>query len=135
VEDNSMKLVQSALRGLSLRQQAISNNLANIDTPGYRGTDVSFEGELKRAIGSEGTMALARTSQGHLVAARSAGTHEMTPQVVDLPGAQLRNDGNTVDVDREMSRLAETALTYNALVEAMNLKLSLLRSVITEGRR
>jgi flagellar basal-body rod protein FlgB len=59
----------------------------------------------------------------------------VVPQEVDLPGSQLRNDGNNVDVDREMSRLAETSLTYNALVQAMNMKLSGLRSAIFEGRR
>lgn len=133
--DISMKVVQAALRGLSLRQQAISNNLANIDTPGFRGSDVSFEGELKRALGSDGTMALARTNDGHIAINRSTGASDLTPQLVELPASQLRNDGNNVDVDTEMARLSETALTYNALVEGMNMKLSLLRSVISEGRR
>jgi flagellar basal-body rod protein FlgB len=135
MSDPSMTLISAALRGLSLRQQAISNNLANIDTPGFKGSDVSFENELKRAIGSDGSMTLARTHEGHIGVGRSVGESDITPQLVELPASQLRNDGNNVDVDTQMSRLAETSLTYNALVEGMNLKLSLLRSVITEGRR
>ena len=140
MDDPVMSVVQTALRGLSMRQQAISNNIANVDTPGFKGTDVAFETELKRAMGGGGvgggmSLALATTDGGHMAGRLGAATQTVVPQEVELPGSQLRNDGNNVDVDREMSRLAETSISYNALVEAMNLKLALLRSAITEGRR
>ena len=138
--DPVMSAVQTALRGLSMRQQAISNNIANVDTPGFKGTDVAFETELKRAMsgavtGKGNGLAMATTDAGHLSGRSGAASFAVTPQEVAAPGSQLRNDGNNVDVDREMARLAETSLSYNALVEAMNLKLSMLRSAITEGRR
>ncbi len=140
MSDPVMSAVQTALRGLSMRQQAISNNIANVDTPGFKGTDIAFETELKRAMGGAVSgkgngLAMATTDAAHLSGRAGADSAPVAPYEVALPGSQLRNDGNNVDVDREMSRLAETSLAYNALVEAMNLKLSMLRSAITEGRR
>ena len=140
MDDPVMNAVQTALRGLSMRQQAIGNNIANVDTPGFKGTDVAFEAELKRAMGGSGPgggigLALATTDSGHMAGRLGGITQAVAPQEVELPGSQLRNDGNNVDVDREMARLAETSITYNALVQAMNMKLAGLRSAIYEGRR
>jgi flagellar basal-body rod protein FlgB len=138
MDDPIIYVVQTALRGLSMRQQSIGNNLANVDTPGFKGTDVAFETELKRAMGSgsgSASLTLATTNGRHLAGSLGAASQEVSLQEVELPGSQLRNDGNNVDVDREMARLAETSLTYNALVQAMNMKLSGLRSAIFEGRR
>jgi len=131
------KAIQIALRGLSLRQQVISHNIANVDTPGFKASDVSFETQLKRALSdaNAGELPLQTTHAAHLTARRAVTESQVRPQIVRLQGTRLRSDGNNVDIDREMARLAETTLEYNTLIEALNLRLSLLKQVINEGRK
>ncbi|HHY98102.1 MAG TPA: flagellar basal body rod protein FlgB [Firmicutes bacterium] len=108
-----------ALDALSLRHQAISNNIANVNTPGYKAMEVSFEAELERAL----------KEQGDPVAISDA---EIT---VTRENTVYRADGNSVDVDREMARLAENTERYNAIAQLVSTRLRMLRSVVNEGRR
>lgn len=121
-------LIKRALDGLSFRQQVISNNIANVDTPGFKAGRVSFEASLSRAL--KGGTALATTDPRHLQQPDYQPT--LSVQVLNTTG---RTDGNNVDVDLEMSELAETSLRYNALVEVMGKRLAMLRTVINEGRK
>jgi len=133
--DRTGQILQVALDGLSLRQQAIGNNLANVDTPGYTATEVSFESRLQQAlaIGEQPRLRLASTNPRHLSVQPRLSTHLASVQYTsDSP---VRNDGNNVDVDREMARLAETQISYQALTGLASSRLSLLRSIISEGRR
>lgn len=135
LNDPTGRVLQAALNGLSLRQQVIAENLANVDTPGYVATEVSFEDRLRRALAPEegGRLQLVSTDARHLggpgpIATQLASVHH----TVDSP---VRNDGNNVDVDREMARLAETQISYQAMTQLASNRLALLRSIITEGRR
>jgi flagellar basal-body rod protein FlgB len=117
-------LVKGALDGLAARHRAYAQNMANVETPGYRPTDVSFEAEL-RQLREELT-------------ANPAAVHRARvpiPQpVVDDQGAD-RLDGNGVHPDRQVVLLAENTLTYEAVTQAARLRGEMLRSAILEGRR
>jgi flagellar basal-body rod protein FlgB len=121
-----------ALDGLSLRQQTISNNLANADTPGFKAQQVQFEDALQQAIqrGQGGDLPLATTEPGHI---DDLAEIQDRPRTTTLGGA-YRADGNTVDVEREMSDLAETQISYSAATRLMNTKLAFLRSIVSDGR-
>src|SRR5207302_10853020 len=82
--------LRAAMSGLAARQRAIANNVANVDTPGFKASEVRFEDALKAAI-SRGSGAT--VSQTSLNAAASRGT------LVDA--TTTRADGNNVDIDRE----------------------------------
>ncbi|MCC6386358.1 MAG: flagellar basal body rod protein FlgB [Dehalococcoidia bacterium] len=125
--DSTIQTARSWLTGLSRRQQAISDNIANIDTPGYVAKEVPFEQQLQRAIG-QGNSRLATTNARHIAASGSSrnqiglqAAQEMTTQ---------RRDGNSVDIDQEMVSLAETQMRYQAAASALNTKIATLRNVI-----
>lgn len=113
--------IRAALSGLSVRQRTIANNVANVDTPNFKASEVRFEDALRSAIGRAG----APPSQASLRTAVSRST------LINTTG---RADGNNVDIDREMMMLGETNLTYSALAQALSSRLSILRNVISGGR-
>src|SRR5689334_16815563 len=87
----------AAMRGATARQQALSDNLANVDTPGYVRKDVDFHGALQAALAAGTTPSAAASSLDGM-------SFAATP---DSSGA-MRVDGNTIDVDKESSELAQT---------------------------
>jgi flagellar basal-body rod protein FlgB len=113
--------LRAAMSGLAARQRAIANNVANVDTPGFKATEVRFEDALKTAInrgkgtpGADQASLNADVTRASLVYATSA-----------------RADGNNVDIDREMEMLSEANLNYSALTQAMQTRIGILRNVIT----
>jgi flagellar basal-body rod protein FlgB len=115
------------LHGLSARQEAISNNIANIDTPGYVRQEAPFEAELRRAVG-RGSAGLATTNPAHI----PAGTrldNQLSSQAAQLLTSQ-RMDGNDVSIDQEMVTLAETQLRFQAASSALSKKLQTIRDVL-----
>jgi len=134
--DTISVLLQQALRGLSLRQQVISNNLANISTPGFKASEVIFESELRRALEAkqEDRVALRTTHPAHFSASPSSAL-EVRPIIRERSETTLRADGNNVDLEREMTMLVETAIRYQASAQVLSRKLALLRTIITEGRK
>lgn len=113
------------------RQKAISANIANVDTPGYKSIEVSFAEHLKNAIKHPGQAIQLRTSnRRHIQLPRSPG---MTQITVTNSDTQLRNDGNNVDIDREIARLNSNEIYYDAVSRCLNDEFQLLRSVI-QGR-
>ncbi|OPZ60275.1 MAG: Flagellar basal body rod protein FlgB [Deltaproteobacteria bacterium ADurb.Bin510] len=90
------------------RQGVISSNLANIDTPGYKAKDVAFEREF------ENELQLVRTDESHLPETEPAGPGYV---MREDPYGRIGNDGNTVDIDREMVKLAQNQLLYSAAAQ------------------
>ncbi|MBI4265875.1 MAG: flagellar basal body rod protein FlgB [Acidobacteria bacterium] len=105
------------------RQVAAAGNLANVDTPGYRAQEVTFEETLGRR-----TTALAATHPRH---AAGLGASGITVQ--DAPGA-ARRDGNTVQLDRELLTMGRAAGDFAAAQTALAAKFRLVRYAINEGR-
>jgi flagellar basal-body rod protein FlgB len=131
--DLALRALSSGLDGLALRQKLTADNIANVDTPGYKAQHVSFEGQLQQAIkdGAGPGMALQTTDDAHLSANREAMSSWVT---LDHQDNTLRNDGNNVDIDLEMTSLAETSIRYQALSQLVGMKLSLLKSLVRDSR-
>lgn len=132
---NSIDVLQKGLDGNAARLRAVGANIANADTPGYKRREVYFEQEMQQALGQgEGAgLDLAVTQSGHL-SVGPRGISEMSPREgVDF-GSTMRNDGNNVDIDSELTRLAQTHMTYNALSELAKRKMEGLKNVIRETR-
>ncbi len=121
--DSTIKALDAALGESSLRQQVISNNIANINTPNFRRSEVGFDGELERALSNSEAGAGTRAFEG------------LQPHVTADQRTTLRADGNNVDVDMEMADLAENNVRYNALVQLAGKQMEMLRYVISDGRR
>src|SRR5664280_2024948 len=96
-----VNLLEKALAGSSLRHKAISNNIANINTPGYKRMEVSFEDELAAAADSaEASQGLTRTHPQHMLPG-IAGVDSARIRTID--NTSMRTDGNNVDIDAEMA--------------------------------
>lgn len=113
--------LRAAMSGLAARQRAIANNVANVDTPGFKASEVRFEDTLKNAI-SRGQSGKS-INQTELNASVSHGT------LIDATAT--RADGNNVDIDREMEMLSEANLNYSALTQVMATRIGILRNVIS----
>jgi flagellar basal-body rod protein FlgB len=115
------RYIKAALSGLAARQRTIANNVANVDTPNFKASEVRFEDTLRAAIG-RGTSAMAPSDS-----ALQASVKRTTA----MDATSTRGDGNNVDIDREMEMLAEANLTYSALTQTLSSRIGILRSVIS----
>ena len=125
LQDITQVVLARALDATAMRNRAIANNVANVETPGYTRQDVAFEGHLKVALDSM------RADEPLSVTDVKSVQPEST-----IDGAQpVRENGNNVDMDREMARLAENSIRYQAILQSLSIKGSMLRTAIYEGRR
>ena len=130
IDSTALQAARAALGGLSRRQEAISSNVANIDTPGYRRRAVSFEEDLAAALRqTHGRVAMATTDPRHIGTA-SVGSPPNPNAVTPRDVVAARNDDNRVSIDEEMTLLAETQLRYQALTTTVARRLSTLRNAI-----
>jgi flagellar basal-body rod protein FlgB len=128
------RLIKTALEGLVARQRTIADNVANVDTPGFKASRVSFETTLKQAAGTvEQPLRMSKVENG--VAGPGDASTDVKPTVTLESDTGRRNDGNNVDVDREMLELADTNVRFNALIQVMSSKMANLRYAINDGRR
>ncbi|MCS7220768.1 MAG: flagellar basal body rod protein FlgB [Anaerolineae bacterium] len=135
-DDITTAVLQRALTALSLRQQVTSNNLANLNTPGFKASEVLFEAELKRALEAErGQVEPLRVTHPAHFRVDSSSALEVQPIVRTRMNTTLRADGNNVDLEKEMASLTETSLLYQASTQILARKLALLRAIVTEGRK
>lgn len=120
-----------AMDGLSARQRAIAENVANADTPNYHRLEVQFEGQLAAATGRRvSELPLRRTQAGHLGLEGPSSLADFQIQTSRADDSTMRNDGNNVDPDTEMMRLAQSSMTYNAMADLMKRKLSGIKDII-----
>ena len=115
-----LNVLQKGLEASSMRQQVLSNNIANIDTPSFKRSDVDFQTVLGTVLGEKsGALSLKLTAQKHLPGLADVGGSA----IVTDQSTSLRNDGNNVDVDKEMTNVAENGLYYNSLTSAISSQL------------
>lgn len=123
--DNAIRAAKLALNGLSLRQQIISRNLANVDTPGYQAETVDFEDTLKRALDKGPSLAMKLTDEAHQVSSEQSLGFTSTLRA----GGTGRADQNNVDPDVEMIDMSETGIQYQAVSQVISQKLLLLKTL------
>ena len=133
LESAPLAAARAALDGLTRRQEAISSNVANVDTVGYRRKAVTFESALRDQIeAAHGVQPLRTTQPGHVPAASMSAHDVAGTEQRDVVAS--RNDDNRVSVDEEMALLADTQLRYQALTQSLSGRLATLRNVIRGGR-
>jgi flagellar basal-body rod protein FlgB len=136
VFDNTLSRLERALDVRLVRQNVLSADVANVDTPGFKPKDVDFTATMAAIEGAahdEGGLSLptpptlgGNTSEASGLAARDL-------PIVDVPAGGASFDGNTVDLDRTMVAMAENALQYSASAKAAGKKLAILRYVVSDG--
>lgn len=107
-----------------LREATITNNLANVDTPGFKRKDVDFEGVLKTELGRSKYVTLDQKAKDlHM-------NHLNATAYTDSSNFSYRLDGNNVDVDTEQVELASEQLRYTALTDSITHEISRFKSVL-----
>lgn len=120
--DRTIAPVARGLEHRSQRHVAIASNVANADTPGYRAVDLSFGRQLEQA-----RMGLATTHPGH----RNGSAGLAGRDALAWSGGLPRRDGNDVDIDREMAKLAKNQIEYQFLARRLSSQFGKLREAIT----
>lgn len=106
------------------RNDIIANNIANVNTPGYKRQDINFEQQLSRALGNSRYESV-DSKVAHLTKA------ELKPRVfTDAANFSYRLDGNNVDIDTENVELAANQVKYNGLISSINREFSNLQLVM-----
>jgi flagellar basal-body rod protein FlgB len=107
----NLDLLRQVLDATALRHRVISQNIANVNTPGYRRLAVEFEDDLAKALRASAT-------PGHV-----------RPHVVVSDGPE-RADGNTVDIDNEMGALEKNSMLYQAALQIITHRVASQRAAI-----
>jgi len=126
--------LQKALNFGSVRHKVLTSNIANIDTPNYKAFEVVMEDALKSKHRSAAPIELVRTSPLHLCGDHSASNSIQIKQA-DSPTINFRADGNTVDLDRTMGKLAENTILYRTAAQIIKRKFQGLKNAIQGGSK
>ena len=131
-------LIKDALDYRAARQDMISSNIANADTPFYRPRDISFEDALAKKAADlqkkdNNTLSLAQTNGQHLTPEAQKGDYRPTTYFRD--GHMARNDGNSVDLDVETTEMSKNSVMFNALIQANKKSGAIYKSVIEASQK
>lgn len=127
ISQNTYELLKKSMDASALRSKVIANNVANINTKGYKKFYVAFEETLNNNSGED---KIKVTNNKHFETGSDSG--DIT--IMRDEGTSMRQDGNNVDIDLEMTNQAANTLMYNALVKQVNSKLSLTSYIIKGGK-
>ena len=114
--------LESYLKLATTREETISSNMANVDTPGYHTRDINFQSELQKAISED------QNQEG-----TSNASLQSSPRFQEVSGLMERPDGNNVSLDREGLLLSETQLQYQMGIQLIKSQFHGLLSAISGG--
>ncbi len=121
-------VLHKSLDAYSKRQKSIADNIANINTPGFRRSEVRFEEELKKTLDKEGIQGR-RTHEKHMPIGRMD-LKDLKPRYVLPDDPTLRSGQNNVDIDQEMAELAKNQIRFQAASQLMAGQFNSLKSAI-----
>ena len=121
------ELLKNALDASSVRSKVSANNIANVNTKGYKKYYVTFEETLKN---SADNLSLKNSSTNHISDASSNGEVKLKQDTT----SSMNQDGNNVDIESEMANQAANTMMYNALITKINSRLSLQRYIVNGGK-
>jgi flagellar basal-body rod protein FlgB len=122
----------SVLDIVTAKHAVIASNIANVDTPGYKAKELDFREAYLSSLKASG-ISMKKTMEKHFSPAESQGSYAslISEQVNDF----MRNDGNNVNVDKEMVDLAQNSIMFDMAAQMMGRKFESLKYAISEGRR
>jgi flagellar basal-body rod protein FlgB len=103
---NIVDLIETSIRAENLRQRAIANNVANLETPGYRRIDVKFEDLLAKCLDSSDGVDL----------------NKIAPQIYQPKQTPVKTNGNDVKFEAEVGHMIRNAIRYKAFIRLLDKK-------------
>ncbi len=118
------------IQAANLRQEVISNNIANVNTPNFKKSDVVFESLLARELNldGKGKLKMVRTHDRHLPVGMDS---QVAGQIVQQNTTTMRVDNNNVDIDVEMATQAKNQIYYNTMVKELGSYMTRVKTAIT----
>ena len=124
---NYVNILDKAADVANLRNELLTNNIANVSTPNYKRKDLDFESVLQGELAGEKNL-------GKAVKKANQNLETLDAQVyTDNASLSYRLDGNNVDINTEEARLAENQIKYQALVDLMNQEFARYNTVLSSG--
>lgn len=130
-KDPVTALLTRALDAEALRQRVIANNIANLNTPGFKRSRVNFQAFMEAATQADASGHLKRTDPRHIPGRPGGGG---PPGVEQVRETSQRADGNNVDLDREMLEMVENVLAFQTISQLRSKKSGIMSLVIRGGR-
>ncbi len=118
-----------------VRNKVITANVANAETPGFRAIGYDFEEQLRGISDRDDDLKMKVTDPRHFLTDQTTADGQIEADVFVRPSESVGEDGNTVDMDREMADMAENQILFRAAVDLINRKLGTVRYAITGGGR
>ena len=116
--DSIIELIDAGIKAESLRQKAIANNVANLETPGYRRIDVKFEEVLAKSLDSSGKVDLS----------------EIEPEVYQPKKTPLKANGNDVNLESEVGEMIKNSLRHKTFIRLLSKRYKQMEMAINVGR-
>ena len=129
---DTITTLEKSLNLRSIQHRALASNIANMDTPNYKAVELDVAEKMNPKKGRVPVIKLVRTHADHLQIGNNR-SDSIKLKAVTPTAYSLRGDGNTVDIDRTMGKLAENTLLYNATAQLISKKLKGLSKVIKGG--
>ena len=128
-------LLEKSLDVESTRRKVIANNIANVDVPHFKRSEVDFESELKRVIDErqetrENKFPAAMTDERHIPFDEERGVRSVRPRINLDYSTSYRNDGNNVDIEREMVDASKNSMRYSSAVQSIGQSFKILKLVM-----
>jgi flagellar basal-body rod protein FlgB len=117
--DNVIPLIEAGIKAEGLRQKAITNNIANIQTPGYRRVDVKFEEILAKSLDSSG----------------SVDVDKLNPEVYQPKKTPIKSNGNDVSMENEIGEMIKNSLRHQTFIRLLNKRYRQIEMAISVGGR
>lgn len=131
IDDTTIRALATSLNFRQMRQEILSSNIANAETPGYKAKRIEFEDALERAIDLDGLRRMG-TSDGRHYNVGGGGFANLAPSVHEDPNGVVAGNGNTVDKEDEMARMADNEILHDAAVQLLARKLALKKYAASE---
>ncbi|SFP37368.1 flagellar basal-body rod protein FlgB [Nitrosomonas cryotolerans] len=128
--NNTLSFHHQTLNLRTTRQELLSSNIANADTPNFKAQDIDFSRTLRETLSSKNMKpGLATTSPAHI---HSDSGNISAAQILYRVPQQPSADGNTVDMDTERTRFADNSIKYDASLTFISGQIKSLLSAIKE---
>lgn len=132
--DKTTRALGASVNMRQTRNNVITSNIANAETPGYQAKKLDFEGALARALDVEDAGQMQGAQPEHYATGPGA-ISRVKADVYENPDVDMNNDGNTVNIEREMTALAENSVMYKAAIQLINKKMAALKYAVSDGGR
>lgn len=133
INDKTIKALATSLNFRQMRQKIISSNIANADTPDYKAKRVDFEDALERALNLDKQNGLVVGDKQHFDVG-AGGFNNLEPEIYEDPNGIVSEDGNTVNRDEEMAKMAENEILYDTSIQLLNKKLALKKYILSSEK-